>query len=68
MDAISDAQLDAYLESELWRGKAGAFGFQDREGWLHLHRGSESNVIGLPLEVLAEMLAEIPTDDAAGAE
>jgi septum formation protein len=57
MDAISDAELDDYLASGLWRGKAGAFGYQDRVGWLHLTSGSESNVVGLPMELLEEMLA-----------
>jgi septum formation protein len=57
MDAISDEQLDDYLARELWRGKAGAFGFQDRAGWLHLLSGSETNVVGLPMELLEEMLA-----------
>jgi septum formation protein len=56
MDDLSDAQLDEYLSSGLWRDKAGAFGYQDRVGWLHILSGSESNVIGLPLELLAEML------------
>lgn len=57
MDFISDLQLEEYLASGLWRGKAGAFGYQDRPGWLHITLGSESNVIGLPMELLAEMLA-----------
>jgi septum formation protein len=57
MDPISDEQLDDYLASGLWRGKAGAFGYQDRVGWLHLLAGSESNVVGLPMELLTEMLA-----------
>jgi septum formation protein len=46
------------LDSGLWEGKAGAFGYQDRVGWLWIVEGSESNVIGLPLELLAEMLTE----------
>ena len=56
MDSIANAELEGYLASGLWRGKAGAFGFQDRPGWLHLTEGSESNVIGLPMELVAEML------------
>jgi septum formation protein len=59
MDAISDAELDDYLASGLWQGKAGAFGYQDRAGWLHLTSGSESNVVGMPMELLQEMLDEI---------
>jgi septum formation protein len=57
MDAISDDELDDYLASGLWRGKAGAFGLQDRAGWLHLISGTESNVRGLPMELAVEMLA-----------
>ncbi|MEQ8211159.1 MAG: nucleoside triphosphate pyrophosphatase [Lacipirellulaceae bacterium] len=57
MDDLSDESLDEYMESGLWRAKAGAIGYQDRVGWLHLLKGSESNVIGLPMELLSEMLA-----------
>ena len=58
MDDISDMQLVDYLAGGQWRGKAGAFGYQDRLGWIHVLRGSESNVVGLPLEMLAEMLRD----------
>lgn len=57
MDAISDGEIDEYLASGLWQGKAGAFGLQDRAGWLHLISGTESNVCGLPMELVVEMLA-----------
>jgi septum formation protein len=56
MDDLTEDQLDEYLESGLWQGKAGAFGYQDRTDWLHICQGSESNVIGLPMELLSEML------------
>ncbi|BBO33477.1 Maf family protein [Lacipirellula parvula] len=62
MDQISDEQLDEYLASGLWEGKAGAFGYQDRAGWLHLMSGTESNVVGLPMDLLANMLARIDAD------
>ena len=58
MDTLSDDQLDEYLASGAWQGKAGAFGYQDRLGWVHIVEGSETNVVGLPIELLAEMLAE----------
>jgi septum formation protein len=56
MDPLGKEQLDEYLASGAWHGKAGAFGYQDRLGWVHVIEGSESNVVGLPLELLAEML------------
>jgi septum formation protein len=59
MDALTDAQLQEYVESGAWEGKAGAFGYQDRLGWVHIIEGSESNVVGLPMEMLAEMLADL---------
>jgi septum formation protein len=65
MHSISDAELEAYLDSELWIGKSGAFGFQDGPPWIELHEGSESNVVGLPMEALAEMLAEFGEEVAS---
>jgi septum formation protein len=59
MDKLTNAQLDDYIASGQWEGKAGAFGYQDRLGWVHIVEGSESNVVGLPMELLAEMLAEL---------
>jgi septum formation protein len=63
MDHLSDAAIEEYLDSGLWQGKAGAFGYQDRIGWLRILAGSESNVIGLPLELLGEMLAGLTSQD-----
>jgi len=59
MDKVSGAQLAAYLDTDQWEGKAGAFGYQDGLDWIHVLEGSESNVVGLPLELLAKMLAEL---------
>jgi septum formation protein len=58
MDPISDAELEQYLNSGQWKGKAGAFGYQDGLDWVHVVEGSESNVVGLPMELLAKMLRE----------
>ena len=59
MDPLSPALLEEYLATDAWEGKAGAFGFQDGLDWVHVVEGSESNVVGLPLELLARMLAAI---------
>jgi septum formation protein len=58
MDPLTENQIEDYLASGQWEGKAGAFGYQDRLGWVHILEGSESNVVGLPLELLATMLAQ----------
>jgi nucleoside triphosphate pyrophosphatase len=62
MDPLADDAIDDYLSTGDWKGKAGAFGYQDRLGWVHVIEGSESNVVGLPMEMLAGMLAEVATD------
>ncbi len=59
MDPLSDAEINEYLATGQWEGKAGAFGYQDRLGWVHIVEGSESNVVGLPMELLGDMLATI---------
>ncbi|MCE5267343.1 MAG: Maf family protein [Planctomycetaceae bacterium] len=56
MDRLATEQLDEYLASGQWEGKAGAFGYQDGIDWVHVIEGSESNVVGLPMDLLAEMI------------
>jgi septum formation protein len=66
MDELSWAQIEDYLRSELWVGKAGAFGYQDRLGWVHVVQGSESNVVGLPMERVVQMLSPWHAAESAG--
>ena len=63
MDHLTDDQLEAYLNTDAWQGKAGAFGYQDGLDWVHIIRGSQSNVVGLPMELLSEMLAELSSNE-----
>ena len=52
--------LESYLASGAWEGKAGAYGIQDQgDAFIERIEGSFSNVVGLPLELLARMLAEM---------
>ena len=59
MHVMTDESLEAYLVSHQWEGKAGAFGYQDGVDWLEIVEGSESNVVGLPLELLAKMMEQL---------
>ncbi|MEW4451479.1 nucleoside triphosphate pyrophosphatase [Bremerella sp. JC817] len=59
MAALSDEAIEEYLDSGLWEGKAGAFGIQDRTGWVQIDEGSLSNVVGLPMELLSRMLIQM---------
>jgi septum formation protein len=59
MGPLDDGFLDWYLDSGMWVGKAGACGFQDERLPLRLVEGSPSNVVGLPLELIRELLATL---------
>lgn len=60
MAPLGDEFLEWYLDSGMWIGKAGACGFQDERLPLRLVTGSPSNVVGLPLELVREMLGRLP--------
>jgi septum formation protein len=57
--ALAPAELDAYVASGEWRGKAGGYAVQGIAGaFVTELRGSHTNVIGLPVaEVLADLQA-----------
>jgi septum formation protein len=57
---LTEAERAAHLDSDRWRGKAGAYGIQDNDPFVHVVRGSRSNVVGLPLERLEAILAAYP--------
>jgi septum formation protein len=59
MDPFEGSLLEWYLDSGMWQGKAGACGFQDERLPLRLVSGSGSNVVGLPLERVRVMLADL---------
>jgi septum formation protein len=57
---LSDAEREEHLDSGRWEGKAGAYGVQDDDPFVTVCRGSWSNVVGLPMERLASLLADYP--------
>jgi septum formation protein len=63
--ALSDAEINAYLASGEWRGKAGAYAIQGRFGafipWL---QGSFTGVVGLPVAETASLLSAAGVDVA----
>ncbi len=55
-----EAQLQAHLASGTWQDKAGAYAIQETgDALIERWEGSLSNVIGLPMEMLAQWLAGI---------
>ena len=59
MKSIAKADLQRYLNSGLWMGKAGAYGIQERDDpFVARIDGSFTNVVGLPMELITSMLAD----------
>jgi septum formation protein len=58
MRVLAPAELDEYVSSDRWRGKAGGYGIQDADPIVTCIGGSVSNVIGLPMTQTRELLQQ----------
>jgi septum formation protein len=56
---ISDKTIDAYVSSNAWRGKAGAYNLSERiaAGWPIECEGDPTTVMGVPMKMLLELLS-----------
>lgn len=61
---ISDAQVEQYLDSGLWQGKAGAYNITERlaAGWPIEFTGDETSIVGLPLARVIERVGSFYID------
>ncbi|MHC4619706.1 MAG: Maf family protein [Planctomycetota bacterium] len=56
---MSDAELAAHIEGGAWRDKAGAYAIQEGgDEFVERIEGSLTNVMGLPMELLGQLLQE----------
>lgn len=58
MRMLSVRQIDQYLATGDWRGKAGGYGIQDADPFVTRLSGSQSNIVGLPMADTRRLLAE----------
>jgi len=59
MKSISQETIEQYLDTNAWQGKAGAYGIQDHgDEFVEKIEGSFSNVVGFPMELIRQMLAQ----------
>ena len=59
MRRMTPEELDSYIASGEWVGKAGAYAIQETaDRFVERVEGSFSNVVGLPLELVRRMLGE----------
>ena len=66
MRALTPAEIDAYIASGQWEGKAGGYGIQDQDPFVTKMSGSHTNIVGLPMELVEKMLAELNIVPARG--
>ena len=59
MRVLSDAEINAYVGGNDWHGKAGGYGIQDKDPFVTCMSGSRSNVIGLPIERVVDLLKRV---------
>ncbi len=59
MKPMTAAEIESYLDTNAWVGKAGAYGIQDQgDGFIERIEGSFTNVVGFPMELVASLLGE----------
>jgi septum formation protein len=60
MKRVTDEAIDAYVATGEPMGKAGAYAVQEEgDRFIERMEGSYTNVVGLPMELVARMLAEM---------
>ncbi len=61
LGALNGVQLNEYLDSNQWRGKAGGYNLFDRRdaGWPLTVEGDETTVVGLPMDRVVPALAKL---------
>jgi len=59
MRKLSKDDIESYLDTAGWEGKAGAYGIQDHgDAFVERYEGSFSNIVGLPMELVKDMFGK----------
>ncbi len=62
MKAFSETEIDTYLQTRRWEGCSGAYAIQlPHDPYVTVERGSATNVVGLPMESLEQVLRWLST-------
>jgi septum formation protein len=56
MKTLTPKEIQAYVESNEWQGKAGGYGIQDNDPFVERVAGDHENIIGLPMKKTIELL------------
>jgi len=58
MRFLTPAEIEQYVASGQWEGKAGGYGIQDQDPFVTRTAGSHTNIVGLPMSTSRALLAE----------
>lgn len=58
MRHLTPGEIQRYVDSKLWEGKAGGYGIQDDDPFVIRQAGSKTNIVGLPMAATKQLLAE----------
>ena len=58
MRQLSDEEIERYVASQEWQGKAGGYGIQDPDPFVVRTSGCHTNIVGLPMHTTADLLRE----------
>lgn len=62
MKTLTEYEMQEYLDTQAWVGKAGAYGIQDTgDQFVTAIDGSFTNVVGLPMELVNDWLSGLAT-------
>lgn len=65
MQPMSPGDIDEYIATGEWEGKAGAYAIQETaDRYVQSLEGSFSNVVGLPMELLERLLGAAPGSES----
>jgi septum formation protein len=56
MNTLSNREIEEYVASNLWQGKAGGYGIQDPDPFVERIRGCHTNIVGLPMKTTKRLL------------
>ncbi len=58
MRRLTPEEIADYVKGGRWEGKAGGYGIQDDDPFVTRMTGSLTNIVGLPMEAVTEMLSQ----------
>lgn len=58
MRFLTPVEIDRYVAGGQWEGKAGGYGIQDHDPFVTNQAGSATNIVGLPMRLTKQLLAE----------